>query len=110
MSDKNFQIELANYIVENPKTLVQEGPTGGSIIRFDGEGHSIEALRETWSIVRDWRMAEEENPEAEDNENFILRCKLAEDALRNRLLEMRNPGAIRQIVAWMGPYEALGLE
>ena len=110
MSDKNFQIELANYIIENPKTLVQEGPTGGSIVRFDGEGHSIEALRETWSIVRDWRMAKEENSEAEDNENFITRCKLAEHALRNRVREMSNPGAVRLIVSCLDDYEALGLE
>jgi len=110
MLDKNFQIELANYMIENPKDLVKKGPLGGSIIRLDGDGYSIEGLNQTWDLIRDWRMAEEENPKAEDSENFILRCKLAEDALRNRLLEMRNPGAIRQIVAWMGPFEPLGLE
>lgn len=110
MSYKNFQIELANHIIENPKDLVKEGPTGGSIIRFDGEGHSIEELDETWDIIRDWRMTEEEAPKAEDNENFITRCKLAEHALRNRLLEMRNPGAVRLIVSCLDDYEALGLE
>jgi len=110
MLDKNFQIELANYMIENPKDLVKKGPLDSSIVRFDGEGHSIEALRETWGIIRYWRMTEEENSEAEDHKNFIVRCKLAEHALRNRLLEMRNPGAVRLIASCLDDYEALGLE